>query len=248
MDKEIRKMITKKRHEILKRETDKIMKKYPEKTKGWIVNINPNISSLGNCDYTFKKINIAEYLLDNKNSEEELIDTIRHEFAHTLDGPITKAHGKSWRMWAIRLGANPRAKCTAKLWKPEKLERKRRDRPYVAKCKSCGNEFSLTKNLGNGQRACKCQKGITWKDKEILEWFDSRTGKPTAFGIDEIEITVIPTNESLISIKEISGDENEGEIFKLKGILLTARQAGNKKLCVKVRRQLRKLGHKGGLK
>lgn len=58
----------------------------------------------GNCDYHKKKISISK-TLTLLNSENVVIDTIKHEIAHALNKGY--GHNNKWRLTCIQLGCNP---------------------------------------------------------------------------------------------------------------------------------------------
>ncbi len=62
---------------------------------------------LGVCKHRQKRIEIAAYYAQN-NTEEKVLDTLLHEIAHALAGPVAK-HGPAWKAIAERIGATPEA-------------------------------------------------------------------------------------------------------------------------------------------
>lgn len=63
---------------------------------------------LGRCFFFKQKIELSSaYVL--LNTDEEVLDTIRHEIAHALAFLHDKehGHGRKWREWCIKTGANP---------------------------------------------------------------------------------------------------------------------------------------------
>lgn len=87
----------------------------------WDLVFSDNIKVLGLCNLSRRVITInSEYAA--RAPREAVRDTILHECAHALAGIEMSrngrrmAHGKHWKMWARRVGANPNAtKCTSKL-------------------------------------------------------------------------------------------------------------------------------------
>lgn len=71
---------------------------------------------LGRCCYPRKadarrgRIGLSKRYVE-RNTEEEVVDTILHEIAHALAGP-GHGHGVVWRAFAIALGARPLACAT----------------------------------------------------------------------------------------------------------------------------------------
>ncbi len=71
---------------------------------GWTVAINKRKASCGLCNYRKKRIELSAYFIE-RNSWEEIMDTILHEIAHALT-PGDK-HGPRWRAMAAKIGARP---------------------------------------------------------------------------------------------------------------------------------------------
>lgn len=76
--------------------------------------------TLGRCHYYTKKITLSKWYAE-LNEEKEIEDTILHEIAHALAWTHDKfkGHGKIWKDWARKVGANPRACSKANLAKPK---------------------------------------------------------------------------------------------------------------------------------
>jgi hypothetical protein len=77
------------------------------KLEGWTFSFANTRRRLGVCKHRNKQIQISAFYAQN-NSNDAVLDTLRHEFAHALAGPGA-GHGPRWKAWAIRLGAMPRA-------------------------------------------------------------------------------------------------------------------------------------------
>ena len=77
--------------------------------------------TLGRCFYYEKKITLSKWYAE-LNEESEVEDTILHEIAHALAWTHNKftGHGKIWKDWARKIGANPKACSKNDLIKPEK--------------------------------------------------------------------------------------------------------------------------------
>lgn len=82
-------------------------------------------SSLGSFRYRgeSRRITISAHLF-RPGLEDLLEDTVRHEMAHLADQVSSPegrtGHGRSWRAWALRLGARPERRCS-----PDDAERLR---------------------------------------------------------------------------------------------------------------------------
>lgn len=71
----------------------------------------------GKCSYGKKEISLSEYCL-TRTSLEELKNTVRHEIAHACVNKYNNGrvapHGKEWKNWAVKVGAEPKA-CGSKI-------------------------------------------------------------------------------------------------------------------------------------
>lgn len=96
--------------------------------QGWTVGLDRAKRRLGKCSYSQKRVSLSINHI-RFGTDEEVMNTIRHEVAHAIAGPGTK-HGPVWKQWARILGARPRA-CTKDLsYKPSYK--------FVVRCKCCG--------------------------------------------------------------------------------------------------------------
>ena len=77
-------------------------------------------ATLGRCHYTTKMIALSKWYVE-ENNEAEIEDTILHEIAHALAWINDRftGHGKVWKYWARKIGANPKACSKANLTKPK---------------------------------------------------------------------------------------------------------------------------------
>lgn len=74
----------------------------------WILKFNNRLTrALGRCLFVQKTIELQTRFV-KENSEAVVLDTIRHEVAHALAGHKA-GHGYEWKMWAVKVGANPEA-------------------------------------------------------------------------------------------------------------------------------------------
>lgn len=103
------------------------LKKWGLDEKGWTHKFMNYKDAMGKCHFNDKFISSSLYYIENGLEPECIVDTIRHEIAHALDGAMTfsrtgrwMAHGVTWRRWAIKVGAIPRAtKVATGFVKPE---------------------------------------------------------------------------------------------------------------------------------
>ncbi len=96
---------------------------------GWIFAFNKRKRGLGLCRYTTKTIELSIYLVD-RNSLDEIRDTILHEIAHALVGP-DHGHDEVWKRKCIEIGARPERCGEADM--PQGR--------WQARCGSCGTHF-----------------------------------------------------------------------------------------------------------
>ena len=95
-----------------------LMSKHHLIGKGWTFNWNNRKRAFGICDYRKKEISLSKFMFNNTKEKARLdfLDTILHEIAHALafinDGHC--GHGKPWKKWAVKVGANPKATAEVK--------------------------------------------------------------------------------------------------------------------------------------
>lgn len=101
--------------------------------RGWKPEINSKIARLGECGTHDRIIYISEHHIEH-DTDDLILDTIRHEIAHALHYHsyfdtgrkaefykrvrrgkrwyrVVPPHGKEWKLFAIMVGANPSAIC-----------------------------------------------------------------------------------------------------------------------------------------
>ena len=114
-------------------------------------------SSLGRCFYFEKRITLSKWYVE-ENSEEEVEDTILHEIAHALAWINDRAsgHGKIWKSWAKKVGANPSAVSKHKLIKPKNHHK------YEQEC--CGVNYQRHRISSKRKYYCpKCEQRLFLK-------------------------------------------------------------------------------------
>lgn len=77
--------------------------------KDWDFRFNTRCKRiLGRCFFQKELIELSAHYVE-LNTEEEVLDTIRHEIAHALayinDGDA--GHGPKWKEWCLKTGASP---------------------------------------------------------------------------------------------------------------------------------------------
>lgn len=107
--------------------------------KGWTFRVNKSIQILGWCSPQDRIIKLSAYHIEH-NSNESIMNTIRHEIAHALHfhhyadrgtpneysacvmrrGKLVrkiKPHGKEWKKFAIMVGCTPKASAESNVQK-----------------------------------------------------------------------------------------------------------------------------------
>ena len=70
----------------------------------WMFVFNNRKSAFGLCSYRKKTIELSRPLTEIE-TEEQILDTIRHEIAHALAGPEAK-HGPMWKVQCLKVGCS----------------------------------------------------------------------------------------------------------------------------------------------
>lgn len=81
------------------------LKHYKLYDNGWRFKLSRGVRVLGTCSYSRRQIRISKHHIE-LGTDEEVIDTIKHEIAHAIVGP-GYGHGDVWKAAARRLGAIP---------------------------------------------------------------------------------------------------------------------------------------------
>lgn len=123
---------------------------------GWAFRFNRRKRALGLCRYAARVIELSIYFVD-RNSLEEIRDTVLHEIAHALVGP-DHGHDAVWRAKCLEVGARPERCGQADM--PEGR--------WQARCGGCGSQFSRHRKpqrlKGWFCRACGPERGgLTWQ-------------------------------------------------------------------------------------
>jgi predicted SprT family Zn-dependent metalloprotease len=142
-----------------------LMKKHRLLDKGWTFKYDNAVKRFGVCRYRSKTIGLSRKLV-LLNDKEKVKDTILHEIAHAIAG-FESGHGEIWKHVCIQIGAKPERCYDTDDTNVVELK-------YYAKCGVCGKEHQKARlKLKNVRRSCRCQFGIDW-DKKVLLNFNSR--------------------------------------------------------------------------
>lgn len=95
----------------------------------WSFAYNRRKLTLGLCVYHRQTIELSVHFVE-RNSAEEILDTILHEIAHALVGP-GHGHDAIWKRQCVAVGARPERQGEADM----PLGR------WRARCRSCGKHF-----------------------------------------------------------------------------------------------------------
>src|SRR5690606_29785254 len=111
-------------------------------SKGWTVKFSGASRRLGSCYYGKKLIRLSRHHV-LAGSDDEVMNTIRHEVAHALAGRGAK-HGPEWKAWAVKLGTSPRSMAHNLSY----------DIPsrYILNCGSCQRDIQKRRNGINPSR------------------------------------------------------------------------------------------------
>lgn len=138
------------------------MDRYDLRRKGWRFKYDNAKNRFGVCKYQSKVIGLSKPLTD-ANDQVRVVDTILHEIAHALVGP-GHGHDNVWKRMCIEIGCKPERCFTSK---DTNLVAGR----FKAVCGGCGKTHTRHKRPRGGVRvACKCQSGIPWDKKKVLQY------------------------------------------------------------------------------
>lgn len=74
--------------------------------KNWTFAFHNRTRVFGTCFHKQKVIKLSKFTTEHE-SEDSVLETIKHEIAHALVGP-GHAHDKAWQAMATHVGANPK--------------------------------------------------------------------------------------------------------------------------------------------
>ena len=116
----------------------------------WTFGFNRRKTEMGLCLYGPRRIELSIYFVQ-RNSDEAIAETLRHEIAHAMAGPGS-GHGPVWKQKCQEVGAQPeRLSHTADMpegrWRAQctcggKLHHKHRKPKHIVGwyCTSCGRD------------------------------------------------------------------------------------------------------------
>ena len=112
--------------------------------------------TLGRCHYLTKKITLSKWYAE-LNNEEEVEDTILHEIAHALAwiNDRCTGHNATWKKWARKVGATPKACSKSNLAQPKNHYK------YEQTC--CGTTYKRHRLRKNAKYYCPNCKGKLFK-------------------------------------------------------------------------------------
>lgn len=131
-------------------------------TKGWTFGFDNAKRRFGQCSSGAKRITISKNLAA-LNTLERVTQTIKHEIAHALAGPV--GHARGWKIIAMRIGCPP-VRCYSA------AETETPNAPYEAKCPGCG---TVAKKFKRPRRQSSCGRCSPRFDaRYLLTFFDVR--------------------------------------------------------------------------
>jgi predicted SprT family Zn-dependent metalloprotease len=124
---------------------------------GWSFRFNRSRVNMGLCRYGQRTVELSAFFVE-RNSDEDIRDTLLHEIAHALVGRAA-GHGPLWKAMCLRVGA-----------RPERLsfEAKMPEGRWQAVCPGCGavhHKHRRPKHMV-GWWCCRCgpERGrLAWK-------------------------------------------------------------------------------------
>ena len=117
----------------------------------WRVGFNHRKSSVGLTKFGSRTIELSVYLI-RYSSNEQIIDTIRHEIAHAIQFETFgySNHDKEWKKIASMIGANPSRTIEDADFSKKILKK------YSYSCQCCGITFGASRKLIRlDRRFCK---------------------------------------------------------------------------------------------
>lgn len=128
---------------------------------GWSFAFNKNKRRLGVCKQDSKRIELSAVFAE-RNSSEQVVDTILHEIAHALVG-VCHGHDRRWKDMCLALGCNPEA-CSDEAQMPVGY--------WQARCPCCRTLFARhrrpTSLRGRYCGPCGPEKGtLTFADVRV---------------------------------------------------------------------------------
>ena len=125
-----------------------LMLKYGLIDNGWHFEWINAKRKFGHCDFRLKVIALSKQLTE-LNSEERMTNTILHEIAHALVGPL-HGHDKAWKKQCIEIGAIPERCVTTT------IDAVSAPSKYTGVCKNCGYEAKYHRKPKSRRACSKC--------------------------------------------------------------------------------------------
>jgi hypothetical protein len=127
---------------------------------GWEFRFNKTLQAAGSCRFPYEdvpgRIELSVYFVDI-DPADEVEETIRHEIAHAIAGPVFPPHGEAWVKACGITGAKPERTRKGPMPPPN----------WVAQCPSCQAAFSCYRKppgpawcVACGQEKCG---DLVWK-------------------------------------------------------------------------------------
>lgn len=124
---------------------------------GWTLDLDSSKSHLGLTSYGEKKVYISVHFLKGATcGEKEIRNTVLHELAHVLVGPVKRPHGKEWKRMALKIGCD--GKTCSHMDRP--------DAKYLMYCTNGCQKISMYRKSKNAEKynCGKCgQHTLVWK-------------------------------------------------------------------------------------
>jgi predicted SprT family Zn-dependent metalloprotease len=181
--------------ELIRKVAKQLKKDFPEYEN--VINLYSNYDintrakrRFGQCNYRLKQIQLCAYSCD-KVTLEEVIDTIKHEFAHAITYEVyhERGHGRIWQKVAKKIGSNGK-RCSKKIEEKEYT-------PYILVFDNDGDFYFVNNIL----RLTKNYKNAYFRNDGILENFYMKKYRKET----ENKLKVISTQEhNLKNLKNFS--------------------------------------------
>ncbi len=134
---------------------------------GWTVKLDNHVSRAGQCQFARRTISLSRKLIELW-PEHEVRDTVLHEIAHALAGPVA-GHGPAWVSIARAIGCNGQERYRVTEDTPTVPHR------YIGTCPGCGRKarrHRLTKAIKLGASCGNCAPGV-FNANYRLVWVDT---------------------------------------------------------------------------
>jgi predicted SprT family Zn-dependent metalloprotease len=140
-----------------------LMNQHGLTSHGWTFELDEAKRRFGLCSYQRKVISLSRVLIE-LNTLAQVKDTILHEVAHALAGPMAK-HGRLWQVQALAIGARPERCYTSD-------EVATPTAPWQAVCQFCKRTIKrhrLTRRTAH-EAYCTCAQSMAQFPKVYLKW------------------------------------------------------------------------------